>query len=69
MQRNLRRMSEMKIRVTIEVPDGEWCSSCSHSWGDECDIFGETVAFVDTGREIKTYKHPQCRAAEVKEDE
>jgi len=54
----------MKIKIIINVPDGEFCGMCQLQRSGECIIFGETSSFIDTGREIRTYKHPQCRAAE-----
>ena len=56
----------MKIQPIIEVPDGPFCGDCKQGYSGDCEIFGETVAFIDTGVEIKTYKHPQCHIAEVK---
>jgi len=61
------RMPLMKIRVEVEVPDGSSCRGCSLMYEDEthhdfCSIFNNY-------RILLSEKCPQCRAAEVKEDE
>ena len=62
----------MKIRPNIEVPDGTECTGCVHLYenvfsGYNCALFvgktGDSV-FIEGFS-----KCPQCRAAEVKDDD
>ena len=57
----------MKIQVTINVPEGEFCHGCEKCVSGKeactlyCEVFGKRIH--------SSAKLPQCRAAEVKDDD
>ena len=62
----------MKIRVEIEVPDENECAGCRRCYKDafntdRCSVFLDHLENPVRIKEM--YKCPQCRSAEVKEDE